>query len=533
MTKNSLTRWTLTRKFQISIQAALFLVFTAAGTVISSHERTVLVAELSGKGANVAKFIAAISAEPILSYNLSYIENHIRYVSASDGDIVYALVDDKDGRPLTSRKSEGPKKENVLDFTSPIMQGNEQIGIVKIGYSADHITKAVQKTQAILAALFLGAMLVISAIVYFLFRYLAVRPIGRLNSAVAKMAAGDLSQSVVPDSGDEIGNLFQSMKTMMERLRVVVSDVKGASDNVASGSQQFSAGAEQMSQGATEQAASAEEASSSIEEMNATIKQNADNAQQTEKIALQSAFDAAESGEAVSEAVGAMEKIAGKISIIKEIARQTNLLALNAAIEAARAGDHGKGFAVVASEVRKLAERSQAAAAEISTLAGTSVVVADKAGKMLAKLVPNIQKTAELVQEISAASREQTTGADQINSSIQQLNQVIQQNAGAAEEMASTAEELSSQAAQLQNAISFFKVEENGAGGPQKTSVAEKAPVGRHAVPAHPANDGGKEMSLKKPAAPRPVAAGVTLRMTDERHRGNGGDRKDAEFEKF
>ncbi len=624
MTKHSLNRWTLTKKFQISIQATLFLVFTATGIMIGSHESKVLVAELSGKGANVAKFIAAISAEPILSYNLSYIENHIRYVSASDEDVVYVLVDDKDGRPLTSRKSGVEKRENVLDFTSPIMQGNEQIGLVKIGYSADHITKAVRKSQAMLAALFLGAMLVISAIIYFLFRYLAVRPIGRLNSFVEHMAAGDLSQSVESDSSDEIGTLFHTMKTMIGKIRAIVqeinglteaardgqlgvradaakhdgdyreiidginrtldalieplkmttghidqiskgvlpakieanykgdfneikgsinrmienltifaSDVKGAADNVASGSQQFSAGAEQMSQGATEQAASAEEASSSVEEMNATIKQNADNALQTEKIALKSSADAIQSGMAVAESVIAMKDIASKISIIEEIARQTNLLALNAAIEAARAGEHGKGFAVVASEVRKLAERSQTAAGQISQLSRSSVEVAEKAGQMLAKLVPDIQKTAELVQEISAASKEQTTGADQINGAIQQLNQVIQQNAGAAEEMSSTAEELSSQAEQLQSAVSFFKVRENGPGGPKKTAVAEKASVGHNAVIAHFAKDGGKETSRKNPAAPRPVSAGVALRMTDERHNGNGSDGKDAEFEKF
>jgi methyl-accepting chemotaxis protein len=192
--------------------------------------------------------------------------------------------------------------------------------------------------------------------------------------------------------------------------------------------------------------------------MNATIRQNADNAQQTEKIALKSAIDATESGKAVTDAVTAMKLIAEKISIIEEIARQTNLLALNAAIEAARAGEHGKGFAVVAAEVRKLAERSQAAAAEISKLSGSSMEVAERAGQMLGKLVPDIQKTSELVQEISAASREQTSGADQINSAIQQLNQVIQRNAGAAEEMASTAQELSSQSEMLLSTMTFFKV---------------------------------------------------------------------------
>jgi len=280
-------------------------------------------------------------------------------------------------------------------------------------------------------------------------------------AAIAKnIANGELTHTYAANSAGE--GIFGDMLKMVEKLKAVVADVKSSADNVASGSQQLSAGAEQMSQGTTEQAASTEEASSSIEEMNATIKQNADNALQTEKIALKSAADAQESGKAVTDSVIAMKQIAEKIGIIEEIARQTNLLALNAAIEAARAGEHGKGFAVVAAEVRKLAERSQTAAAEISDLSSSSVEVAERAGAMLAKLVPDIQKTTELVQEISASSKEQAGGAGQINGAIQQLNQVVQQNAGAAEEMSSTAEELASQAEQLQSTISFFKVNGDG-----------------------------------------------------------------------
>jgi len=326
-----------------------------------------------------------------------------------------------------------------------------------------------------------------------------------ITNAAKEVAGGNLTVAISERSPND--ELMRSLSNMVTRLSEVVSDVKAASDNVAAGSQQMSASAEAMSQGATEQASSAEEASSSMEEMSANIRQNADNAIQTEKIAVKSAADAQEGGKAVTQTVAAMKEIAGKISIIEEIARQTNLLALNAAIEAARAGEHGKGFAVVASEVRKLAERSQKAAAEISELSSSSVEVAETAGQKLSAMLPDIQRTAGLVQEISAASREQDTGADQINRAIQQLDQVIQQNASAAEEMSSTAEELASQSEQLQDTIGFFKVAGPGAGTP----LAKR--------PKHAANlTQGRKTAA--PKAPRMTYAGVSpgvdLTLTDE-----------------
>jgi methyl-accepting chemotaxis protein len=282
--------------------------------------------------------------------------------------------------------------------------------------------------------------------------------LARQADVAGEISKGNLTVDVKLSS--EKDQLGRALDNMVKKLREVIGQVRGAIENVSSGSQAMSASSEEMSQGASEQAAAAEEASSSIEQMTANIRQNADNAVQTEKIAIQSANDAKEGGKAVVQTVAAMKEIAAKINIIEEIARQTNLLALNAAIEAARAGEHGKGFAVVAAEVRKLAERSQKAAGEINELSSSSVAVAEMAGQMLAAMVPNIQKTAELVQEIAAASREQDAGAEQISKSIQQLDSVIQQNASASEEMASTSEELSGQAEQLAEMIAFFVVEE-------------------------------------------------------------------------
>jgi methyl-accepting chemotaxis protein len=280
-----------------------------------------------------------------------------------------------------------------------------------------------------------------------------------------RISEGDLTVQAKALSEKDV--LGQSLIRMLENLRKTVSEVAAASGNVATGSEEMSSTAQQLSQGATEQAAAAEESTSSMEEMASSIQQNADNARQTDKIASKAAEDARSGGDAVVRTVAAMKQVAEKISIIEEIARKTDLLALNAAVEAARAGEHGKGFAVVASEVRKLAERSQTAAAEISRLSIDGVQIAEGAGQLLTKLVPDIQKTAELVREIAAASAEQSTGASQVNKALQQLDQVIQQNSAASEEMASTAEELSSQAEVLESAIAFFKTGQAQRVGPR------------------------------------------------------------------
>ncbi len=451
--------------FQFRSVAAKFLVATISLTAVvvlgmgiffAFRGAHAVRASLDSRGDAIASLAEQVSSDYLENFNYIAVDALLEDIR-KDPDVAFvALYDDKNKK--LSKDDVPADMGSYIVFDREIRgQSKNLLATLKIGYNATAVMKGLTTNVLIAVGCALLAIAV-AAIGMVLLVGGLTSPIRKSVVVADRIARGELDVEVVVSGRDEIGQLLASLKSMVEKLRGVVADVQSASANVAAGSRQLSAGAQQMSQGTTEQAASTEEASSSIEEMNATIRQNADNALQTEKIALKSADDARESGDAVTAAVVAMKQIAEKIGIIEEIARQTNLLALNAAIEAARAGEHGKGFAVVAAEVRKLAERSQTAARQIGELSGSSVEVAERAGVMLARLVPDIQKTADLVQEISVSSREQAGGADQINGAVQQLNRVVQQNAGAVEEMASTADELAAQADHLQQAVAFFKV---------------------------------------------------------------------------
>lgn len=328
--------------------------------------------------------------------------------------------------------------------------------------------------MTLLTSLTIGGFVISLALGLFVTRMI-VRQLGGepayAAEVVSRVASGDLTVDVQLRNGDN-SSLLASMRQMTEKLRAIMGDVRMTADALASASEEVAASAQALSQNASEQAANVEETSASVEEIAATVAQNSENARVTDSMASQSSKDAVEGGEAVRSMVNAMRQIAGKIGIIDDIAYQTNLLALNAAIEAARAGDHGKGFAVVAAEVRKLAERSQVAAQEIGSVAGESVTLAERAGQLLDQMVPSIRKTADLVQEISSASREQNTGLEQINLAVSQLAQTTQVNASASEELSSTSEEMSGQAVQLQEMIQFFRLAETHANKGRTTSQA-------------------------------------------------------------
>lgn len=352
-------------------------------------------------------------------------------------------------------------RQYVIQIEGVIRQ-LEQLNITSAEAARIQGNRAMATSMSLMLIFILGGV-VLALILGLTISKLITAGVKKGVSLTEEVSKGNLTVEIddsLLEQKDEIGQLARSIHRMIERLKDIIGDILSGADNIASASQQMSGTSQQMSQGASEQASSAEEVSSSMEEMAANVQQNTDNALETEKIAIQAAAGIRKGAESTEIAVKSMREIATKVSIIGDIAFQTNMLALNAAVEAARAGEHGKGFAVVAEEVRKLAERSQIAAEEIDILSESGVRVSEEASQQLAAIVPEIEKTSRLVQEIAAASMEQSSGAEQVNSAIQQLNQVIQQNAAASEEMASSSEELASQAEQMKDVVSYFTLTE-------------------------------------------------------------------------
>ena len=466
--------WRLGTKVLAGVLLVLTLVFASVIALLSWNERAVFERQLAGKGENLVRLLASISLDPILSYNFDYLESYAQELG-KDPDAAYVVVVDREGKPLTHAFAEPADKAGLMPFSAEVRQGDEVKGSVRIGLRTAAVDAGVRRSQLLVLGVGLAAMALVATFVLLLFRAVVLRGVESLQVTLGRVADGDIEVEVRADGGDELALLHRSLGETVGRLRDVVGGVKVAADSVLQASRAMASSTVQMSQGASAQASTTQQASSSLEEMATAIRQSTENAAQTEKIATETAQAAIEGGRVVAETVSAMKTIAERITIVDEIAYQTNLLALNASIEAARAGQHGRGFAVVGAEVRKLAERSQAAAKDIGELSGRSVELAERAGALLQRIVPDIQRTAALVAEITTASRQQRSGTDQLTGAVQQLERVTQQNAASAEELSATAEELSGQAQSLQDTVSFFRTGTEGAAFPFAASAPARS----------------------------------------------------------
>jgi methyl-accepting chemotaxis protein len=480
-------------KLVVPISAMLFFAFAAfVGYLILDQSRK-QANSLAAKAQTVSKLVAMTNVNTIWNFDTKAMDDNLSSF-LEDADIVSIRLLDGAGNPVAEKAKAGAAAASILKKLD-ILKDGQKIGAAEIAFS-DAVIRANVRDLALQVAVLGVALFVLMSLLLIFTAGRITGPLQATTKAAEAFGRGDFALdpdllrtlSAIRDRRDELGETTRTLMDLRESVGKSIISIQDATMRVSASADEIKDTADLLSQGSSAQAASGEEVSASMEEMGATIKNTSENASATESIALKAAGDAEAGGGAVREASAAMHDIASRIGIIEEIARQTNLLALNAAIEAARAGETGKGFAVVASEVRKLAERSQKAAGEITELASSSLGVSEKAGGIIGKIVPDIKKTAELIQEIAGSSREQASGVSQINSALLQLDQVIQQNASASDSLARMAGELSSQAVRLTEAIGFFRIE--GRGGERAAEAPLRVGAGPRRGEALPAPEG-------------------------------------------
>ena len=452
-------------RFSLVTGLALLALGVISALLTSYIERQSLLADIEKQGVRTADLLADNIASALFTFN-QYKVNGTIAAFGNDPAIKYIEVKDKSGK-INATRGEKTNLTATLAVTRAVFFNNaEAVGSVTLWISTASLERLLGRGWWSIILREAASLVFLFVVLTVLMRREICRPLSLVADRLKEIAQGDgnLSQRIDYSANNEIGDVARSFNQFADKLTLVIAQVRKSADAVALASGQLSSSAEVLAQGTSEQAASVEETTSNLEQMNASISQNVDNSRQMEQMALSGAQQVEESGRAVSASVDAMTTIAEKITIVEEIAYQTNLLALNAAIEAARAGEHGKGFSVVATEVRKLAERSQAAAQEISSLTASSLKVAERSGQLLNELVPAIRKTAELVQAVSSASREQGAGVHQVNQAMTQVDRVTQTNAAAAEELTRTAGQLASRAQELQNLMSSFRIQAESGG---------------------------------------------------------------------
>jgi methyl-accepting chemotaxis protein len=452
-------------KLVLPMSAMFFVAFALFVAYLIAYQGASQNKALAKKAGMMSTLVALTTSTPVWNMDVEGIKENLDSFLL-DPEMVGIRILDTQGQPIAEKAKPRAASAAIVEKVDISREGNP-IGKAEVSFTDDLIRDNIRTLAIQVIVLGLAISLVMIVVLVYTANMI-VGPIRLTTDAVSAFGDGDFGLdpamvaklSAMRERKDELGETTRALVGLRASIAAAVRSIRAATSLVADGAVGINHTAQLLSEGSNEQAASGEQVSASMEEMGATIKNTSDNSSVTEKIALTAAGDAAEGGVAVREAAAAMKDIASKIGIIEEIARQTNLLALNAAIEAARAGETGKGFAVVASEVKKLAERSQKAAAEITQLASSSLAISDKAGALIGRIVPSIQKTAELVQEIAGSSKEQASGVSQISGALLQLDKVIQRNAAASEELAGMSGELTSQATKLAESIGFFRVEE-------------------------------------------------------------------------